>query len=40
MKNRNQEAVAEYRLYLTEAPNSPQAKAVQQAITDLEASKH
>jgi Tfp pilus assembly protein PilF len=40
MKNRNQEAVAEYRLYLTEVPNSPQAKAVQQAITDLEASKH
>ena len=40
MKNRNQEAVAEYRLYLTEAPNSPQAAAVQKAITDLEASKH
>jgi len=40
MQNRNQEALAEYRLFLTEAPTSPQAKAVQQAITDLEASKH
>jgi tetratricopeptide (TPR) repeat protein len=39
MKNRNQEAVAEYRMYLAEAPNSPQTKAVQQAITDLEALK-
>ena len=40
MKNRNQEAVTEYRMYLAEAPNSPQTKAVQQAITDLEALKH
>lgn len=40
MQNRDKEAIAEYRLFLTEAPNSPQAKAVQQAVTDLEAAKH
>lgn len=40
MKSRNQEAVVEYRMYLTEVPNSPQAKAVQQAIADLEGAKH
>jgi len=40
MQNRDKEAIAEYQLFLTEAPNSPQTKAVQQAITDLQAVKH
>ena len=40
MQNRDQDAISEYRLFLTEAPDSPQAKAVRQAIADLEATKH
>jgi Tfp pilus assembly protein PilF len=37
MQSRNQEAVSEYKLFLSEAPKSPQASAVQKAIADLEA---
>ncbi|HZD30622.1 MAG TPA: tetratricopeptide repeat protein, partial [Candidatus Angelobacter sp.] len=40
MQNRDPDAIAEYRLFLTEAPSSPQAKAVQHAIADLESAKH
>jgi Tetratricopeptide repeat len=40
MQSRNQEAVSEYKLFLSEAPNSPQASAVESAIADLEANTH
>lgn len=37
MQNRREEAIPEYKMYLKEAPNSPQAKVVQQALADLQA---
>ena len=37
MQNRGAEAIPEYKMYLKEAPNSPQAKAVQQALAELQA---
>jgi len=40
MKNRPQEALAEYQMFLKEDPNSLQAKQVQQAVTDLQNAGH
>jgi tetratricopeptide (TPR) repeat protein len=40
MQNREQEAIAEYKAFLSESPTSPQAPAVQKAIADLEAAVH
>jgi Tfp pilus assembly protein PilF len=40
LQNRNQEAISQYKLFLSEAPKSPQASAVQSAIADLEANTH
>lgn len=37
MRNRNREAIAEYRAFLNEAPESSQASSVQKAVADLEA---
>ncbi len=39
MQNRGLEAVAEYKMFLKEDPHSPQAKAVQRAMADLEAKR-
>jgi tetratricopeptide (TPR) repeat protein len=36
MQNRPQDALIEYKMFVKEAPNAPQTKAVQQAIADLE----
>jgi Tfp pilus assembly protein PilF len=40
MQNRNQEAIAEYNAFLSEAPKSPQASAVKKAIADLQTETH
>lgn len=39
MQSRNDEAIAEYRIFLKEDPNSPQAPKVRQALADLQATK-
>lgn len=40
MENRPQEAIAEYKLFLKESPNSPQVPMVQQELAQLEAAEH